>query len=263
VCIGSDGGLWLFQSSFWRQVGTGVVRNAISLSMTQFGHLWVSTVGGEVFFGSTDDEFVTFAAIPAGDPAAGPNDCLAVVASIGRPGEAEANAIVPKPQTIATYAAFVSFDADNFTFTSVGESSDILTRALARYPSLTFPTPAVTVARGTGVVDVGRQHYQGTMGMAGVQGPVASGIDVQVLSNDTTLGLQTNENYTLYIEAPRLRLVATTVFGALRGLETLSQLVSELSPPGAVPGLLTLRWQTVTDYPRFAYRGLMIDPARR
>eukprot|EP01079_Euglenida_sp_SAG-EU17-18_P000176 gene176-2364_t len=51
------------------------------------------------------------------------------------------------------------------------------------------------------------------------------GLDVQVDSADEKLSAGTNESYALTIQAPRARIPAPTVFGALRGMETFSQLV--------------------------------------
>lgn len=47
---------------------------------------------------------------------------------------------------------------------------------------------------------------------------------VNVASSDQSLGLQTNEAYSLNVSSPTTRIHAKTVFGALRALETLSQL---------------------------------------
>lgn len=71
-------------------------------------------------------------------------------------------------------------------------------------------------------------------------------------------GPQMNEGYRLHIDARgRAELRAHGVFGALRGLETLRQL-RDLAPAGQ--GLPALR---IDDAPRFAWRGLLLDCARR
>lgn len=70
-----------------------------------------------------------------------------------------------------------------------------------------------------------------------------------------------NESYSLQIGTPpntSVILTAPTVWGALRGMETLSQLIST-DPTGQ----LVSPTVSITDEPRFAYRGLMVDPARR
>jgi len=81
-----------------------------------------------------------------------------------------------------------------------------------------------------------------------------------------------DESYTLLIGTDggaAVTLSSATVWGALRGLETLSQLAKAL--PGETswvvpaPASPARRFPAVnvTDWPRFSYRGLMVDPARR
>ena len=63
------------------------------------------------------------------------------------------------------------------------------------------------------------------------------------------LGIATSEAYNLTVAFPRATLSADTVYGALRGLETFSQLVSADR---------TIAAQTIADYPRFPHRGVML-----
>src|SRR5437764_8406591 len=65
-----------------------------------------------------------------------------------------------------------------------------------------------------------------------------------------------DEAYTLKVDSARAELHARTTLGAMRGLQTILQLV-EITPQGfAVPAV------TIEDKPRFAWRGLMIDSGR-
>ena len=64
------------------------------------------------------------------------------------------------------------------------------------------------------------------------------------------------EGYRLTIAADGVALDADGPLGVLRGLATLRQLI-ETSPPGAA-----LPYARIDDAPRFAWRGLMIDPVR-
>ena len=73
------------------------------------------------------------------------------------------------------------------------------------------------------------------------------GLDVNVTSDELALGLTTSENYTLRVTYPRASLVARTVYGALRGLETFSQLLQDD---------LTITAQTIVDWPRFPFRAV-------
>ncbi len=60
---------------------------------------------------------------------------------------------------------------------------------------------------------------------------VVTGLDVNVWgTNDTSLHLTTNESYTLTIAAGVATLAAPTVYGALHGIETFSQML--VAQPG-------------------------------
>jgi hexosaminidase len=65
-------------------------------------------------------------------------------------------------------------------------------------------------------------------------------------------GPKMNESYTLHMRAPKATLTAETAFGAIRGLETFSQLLKAKQ----------FAEVNVTDEPRFAHRGVLIDSAR-
>ncbi|HEX9514070.1 MAG TPA: family 20 glycosylhydrolase [Puia sp.] len=69
------------------------------------------------------------------------------------------------------------------------------------------------------------------------------------------LALYEDESYHLEIGAAGIRLNAATDLGAIRGLETLLQLVGANSAGYYFPGL------SVSDEPRFAWRGLLLDVA--
>eukprot|EP00966_Prymnesium_polylepis_P189040 4379790-Prymnesium_polylepis.3 len=78
--------------------------------------------------------------------------------------------------------------------------------------------------------------------------------------DDSHPQLETDESYTLVIVPAGATLSAPTVYGALRGLETFSQLLrfnfstSSYYVPGAP-------WR-IADAPRFPHRGLMVDTSR-
>jgi hexosaminidase len=65
-----------------------------------------------------------------------------------------------------------------------------------------------------------------------------------------------NESYALEIAPQRATLRARTVVGAMRGLETLLQLLDQDAGGFFLPAV------TIQDQPRFAWRGLMIDVVR-
>lgn len=87
-------------------------------------------------------------------------------------------------------------------------------------------------------------------------------VDVVVASSDETLFFGVDESYTLTIANSTASISAPTLYGALHALETFSQLADNYgrvaTPHLAVPATLH-----ISDAPRFAWRGLMIDVARR
>ena len=126
---------------------------------------------------------------------------------------------------------------DFFVAANAGAKGSLLQAAFARYSALTFPHTTTTkgplTALHVSVDDPDESHPQ----------------------------LDTDESYTLEVTAQAsASLSAKTVYGALRGLETFSQLVDfdfekEAYVIGGAP------W-SIKDAPRFPHRGLMIDTAR-
>src|SRR5258708_4507009 len=93
-------------------------------------------------------------------------------------------------------------------------------------------------------------------------------LDLAVDENSATLVIQCerggssipslgeNESYSLEITDKQARLVAPTVVGAMRGLETFLQLVQGDRDGYYLPGI------RIQDQPRFPWRGLLIDIGR-
>lgn len=74
---------------------------------------------------------------------------------------------------------------------------------------------------------------------------------------DSFPNMSSDESYSLLVQEPVAFLKANRVWGALRGLETFSQLVYEDSY-----GALIINESTIIDFPRFAHRGILIDTSR-
>lgn len=75
-------------------------------------------------------------------------------------------------------------------------------------------------------------------------------------AGDTVPSLGENESYSLEVTDKQARLVAPTVVGALRGLETFLQLLQGDRDGYYLPGI------KIQDQPRFPWRGLLIDVGR-
>ena len=151
----------------------------------------------------------------------------------------------PKPQQHSIGSTLLRVDADAFLFALAAPplragkhpAGGTLPSAFERYRAICFPpTSLVTPASPAGL-------------------PVLSGLSVTVASADETLDMETSEKYTLEIPAGggNATLTADTVYGALRGLESFSQM---LQPD------LTILEQAVEDWPRFPFRAVLIDTGR-
>lgn len=124
-------------------------------------------------------------------------------------------------------------------FFTCSADSPLLASGFDRYTSIVFPHQ-VTSASGHAI----------------------TGLHVSVQSTDEAHPqLDTDESYTLTVpESGVATVTAKTVYGALRGLETFSQLVSFSFEDGSY-GIEGAPWD-ITDKPRFPHRGLMIDTGR-
>ncbi|KAJ1898986.1 Glucosamine-6-phosphate isomerase (Glucosamine-6-phosphate deaminase) (GNPDA) (GlcN6P deaminase), partial [Kickxella alabastrina] len=86
-----------------------------------------------------------------------------------------------------------------------------------------------------------------------------SGLTISVASNNETLSLETDESYTLDVPSGgQASLKAQTVYGALRGLETFSQLLETHQ------GVRMVRNTPIhiEDRPALAHRGISLDTSR-
>src|SRR5882672_2594403 len=75
-------------------------------------------------------------------------------------------------------------------------------------------------------------------------------------AGDIVPSLDENESYSLEVNDKQARLVAPTVVGALRGLETFLKLLQGDRDGYYLPGI------KIQDQPRFPWRGLLIDVGR-
>ena len=241
----------------------------VSVSLDAVGTLWVANASGVVLAGTLDDSSSSLAvvSIPGDDTPS----CARVSASFGRPAPAPSVNVLPEPACVDTIGdgsvAFVDFPVGvSFKWipTPVGQPTcDVLTAALDRYTRI--------IASGASPLDVNAVAPRtGRTAMASSP-PAATVVEVRVASLEPSPrpSPDMDESYTLLIGSSSadeangvtVSLSANTVWGALRGLETLSQLAQAV--PGETPVARRFTAINITDWPRFAYRGLMVDPARR
>ncbi|XP_050734423.1 beta-hexosaminidase subunit alpha-like isoform X2 [Eriocheir sinensis] len=183
---------------------------------------------------------------------------LSVVAAAGWLGRAWAGFpmvtptvgdVWPRPQTAQYEDTYMTVTADNFAFVVVGHSCDIVEEAVTRYTDIIFQSAASQMDRQTKSYSLGSRAYLDQLSVnlsAPCEDYPYQGMD---------------ESYELKVDSPdypgSATLSSQSVWGILRGLETFSQL---LLPDAS--GFRAIRATHITDFPRFSYRGLMLDTSR-
>ena len=160
------------------------------------------------------------------------------LASLLLPAIVGALTIWPKPQSQTTTSDLFVLDPTKFAFNGAGQGgeSPILLGAFKRYRGIIFlHSPAAR---------------DGARDSAAAVAGVISSCTVHVESSDDSLTLETNVSYTLDVNADGVNITAPTVYGAMYGLESFSQLVDR----GAF-----VNGTSVSDFPRYQFRATMID----
>ena len=162
------------------------------------------------------------------------------------------NTITPKPRlilfpTAASKLATLRLERQGFNISTADQNQQgnaVLRDAMSRYETLLF---------------VGNQVRDDcAASMPTLQKQAVSSLSVHVADGAAELKQGVSEAYNLSISAERgLQLSADTTWGALRGLETMAQIVIEGRDGGFYADA-----QEVRDAPQYEYRGLMIDTAR-
>lgn len=147
-----------------------------------------------------------------------------------------------------------------FVTSGAGGRSPLLAAALERYTALIFSHPRGAEARFLRRPLPPRRPWGGAAGPDPY--PLLKRLAIHVASANETLQLETNESYSLLVPADGAPacIRAETVYGALRGLETFSQLCIYNFTAKAVR-VRGAPW-AISDAPRFAHRGLLVDTSR-
>lgn len=150
----------------------------------------------------------------------------------------------PLPRNMTTSQFQYQVYADNFKFmVDAGTPScDIIIQAFARYKVITFGPQSETLKfrrrpNKKNAINQLTVHYDKPC--------------------DQYLSLESDESYTLVVTGNMASLTANEVWGALRGLETFSQLVL---PQGS--GMFVINDTVIHDAPRFKHRGVLLDGSR-
>lgn len=170
----------------------------------------------------------------------------------------------------ATLAATARLDAQG----TAARADSTITRQLMPVPASVSFEPGRLVIDSSFTV-VLRRYDNGRL-ERGVQRAMLrlerrTGVDIQPLSSDTSRAtllidvagpgekvqsVDEDESYSLDVSTSRVTMQANTVVGALRGLETLLQLIESDSAGFHLP------LAHIEDHPRFPWRGLLIDVSR-
>jgi hexosaminidase len=160
----------------------------------------------------------------------------ALASAISASAATETRDLMPVPASVSWKSGMLAIDA-RFSIGLVGLDDGRVQRATARLGA--WLQKEARLARSPSV-----RRGAGTLSVSWKNG----GAPVQLVSED--------ESYELLVEAKGATLTAAGPLGVLRGLETVKQLVKTEA------GKTTLAAVEIKDRPRFAWRGLLIDPCR-
>ncbi len=163
--------------------------------------------------------------------------CFAFVTVTGAEEHLPVN-LMPVPAHLQANSGQLTIDP-SFSVAIAGHNDERLHRAAERFLE--------QLRRQTGMLPLDLKIVDGTTASLVVQVEKASK-EMPELSED--------ESYTLEISSSGGKLSAPTTLGALRGLQTFRQLVTNTPAGFAVPAV------SIQDVPRFPWRGLMIDVGR-
>lgn len=147
--------------------------------------------------------------------------------------------LMPWPQSISKTDSMFEID-DQLTISYKGPDSDRIRKAATQFLRRLSGRTGVFLKKG----------FPSTSNTNGTA-------DIKISYKTTAeLNIDTDESYVLKINDSGIFLDADTDVGALRGLETLLQLLAHDATRYYFPGI------SVVDAPRFVWRGLMIDVSR-
>lgn len=161
----------------------------------------------------------------------------------------------PKPQTSVTQDTFMTLNASDFKFTVSEQSCELLSRVLDRY------TEIIKTLKPVHPTSEGSVPFHEDCFWAGQ----LSTVDIWLMNSCAAEDLphpDMDEHYQIKIDSPdqpgKARIIATTVWGMMRGVESFTHLLVEASEQG----LYRVNSTQIMDFPRFSHRGFLIDTSR-
>ncbi|XP_071794815.1 beta-hexosaminidase subunit alpha-like isoform X1 [Asterias amurensis] len=155
----------------------------------------------------------------------------------------------PMPQVITTTPVTCKLtDQSSFRFyQKTAVSCPVLAQALVRYKEIVFSQLPKPLAKQS-------EKKQEVTDEAPLP---LTGLAVSITDcSELYPSLESLENYTLEVGGNDAVLTAHSAWGALRGLETFSQIVYQSA------GSLVVNKTSIVDFPRFAHRGYLVDSSR-
>jgi hexosaminidase len=143
----------------------------------------------------------------------------------------------PQPQSIKSSGKLYYLDPANIAITTNIPDNFVIQQGIARYAKIIF-----------------LGGYSGSTPPS----PVINNLNILVSNPGLPLDQNTNESYSVTVGSNAIVINAVSEYGALRGLETFSQLVVF----NRTLGQFTTQDWTVNDFPRFQYRGVLMDTSR-
>ncbi|XP_059148374.1 beta-hexosaminidase subunit alpha-like [Physella acuta] len=152
----------------------------------------------------------------------------------------------PLPQVYKPTPNVVSLDILNFQFINVGVNCELLVDAYKRYSKILF----------------GNTRKSNPLYFKNSDSTKTDALLNRLVVNSITgchggPSFDSDESYTLSITTNGAVLTSNQTWGAIRGLETFSQLVYRLNT-----GEYVVNVTEITDFPRFKHRGVLLDTSR-
>lgn len=152
----------------------------------------------------------------------------------------------PRPTSATNGSSTIKWDASSTQVTAASESQ-LLQDAVGRFLDQCNDAPSIVLSPIAATSEL--------------VPPTPLNIVVSVASEDDDLHYGVDESYTLSVHAAGAAHVnASTVFGAMHGLQTILQLLERTGADSQLQ-IRGLPWQ-ISDSPRFAHRGMLVDPGR-
>ncbi|KAI1304963.1 Beta-hexosaminidase subunit beta [Halotydeus destructor] len=166
----------------------------------------------------------------------------------------------PMPQDMFSWPEAIVIDPADFEFVVNVKDCDVLNQAIERYKVLAFINDCSQVKRRPGLFN--SQSFGSSQHHRTFESGTLRNLTIDVGHCEEWPTAHMDERYTLRISSQagndESYLFANSVWGAIRGLETFSQLVYPLEQSN----LFAVNSTLISDSPRFSHRGFMVDTAR-